>query len=54
MFLSLNTWQESEEIMYLSNALGYEENRSLTVRARNPICHQCGVVVLDVVLPKGR
>lgn len=39
--------------MYLTNALGNEEDRGLTLKARNPSCHRCGAVVLDVVLLKG-
>lgn len=53
IFPSLITWQESEDIIYLTNALGNEEDRGLTLRARNPICRQCRAVVSDAVLLKG-
>lgn len=43
---------KAEEIMYLTNALGNEEDR--TSRARNTICHQCSAVVSDAVPLKGR
>lgn len=51
-FLSPITKQEPEEIMYLTNALGNEEDR--TSRARNTIFHQCSAVVSDAVPLQGR
>lgn len=54
IFLSLVALQESEEIMYLTNALGNEEDGGLTLKGpETQSAARCSAEVSDAVLLKG-